>query len=156
MSSELELEETVARSLDQRFVVILPLNTVIVTFLVYGIYIAVFSICVPIFRRSKKDPENDQRNKLYIWSTFLLFGLVTISNAIYTWYYFSQALFFYDMVRLRDYERFLEYSAHDDTNVRGTQFATRFDQFDLRYDGGKTNADALTCPTLTSYLRSIG
>ncbi|ESK84955.1 hypothetical protein Moror_9237 [Moniliophthora roreri MCA 2997] len=117
MSSRSELEETVAPFLDRQFVVTLPLNTIIVTFLVYGIYVVVFGICVSIFRRSKKDPNNDRRNKLYIWSTFLLFGLATASTAICTWYYYSQALFFYDMARSRDYEPFLEHLAHDDTNI---------------------------------------
>ncbi|KAI3601593.1 hypothetical protein WG66_003071 [Moniliophthora roreri] len=116
MSSS-DLEETVAPFLDRQFVVTLPLNTILVTFLAYGIYVVIFSICVSIFRHSKKDPDNDRRNKIYVWSTLLLFGFATILTAMSTWHYYDQALFFYDMARSRNYEPFLEHLAHDVANV---------------------------------------
>uniref|UniRef100_A0A0W0F172 Uncharacterized protein n=1 Tax=Moniliophthora roreri TaxID=221103 RepID=A0A0W0F172_MONRR len=127
MSSQSELEKTVTPFLDRQFAVTLPLNTMIVAFLVYGIYIVIFGICVSIFRNSRQNPENDRRNKLYIWSTFLLFGLATILIAFYTWDYYDQAVVLHDTIRSRDYKALLEYLAHDNARVvrRGIISSTR-------------------------------
>ncbi|ESK86488.1 hypothetical protein Moror_9864 [Moniliophthora roreri MCA 2997] len=127
MSSQSELEKTVAPFLDPQFAVTLPLNTMIATFLVYGIYIVIFSICVSIFRNSNQDPENDRRNKLYVWSTFLSFGLATILIAFYTWDYYDQAVVLHDTIRSRDYRALLERLAHDNAKVvrRGIISSTR-------------------------------
>uniref|UniRef100_A0A0W0FDV9 Uncharacterized protein n=1 Tax=Moniliophthora roreri TaxID=221103 RepID=A0A0W0FDV9_MONRR len=117
MSSQSRLDEMAAPLLDRQFAVTLPLNTIIASSLVYGVYVVIFSICVSAFRRPKKDSKNNRTNKLYIWSIFLLFGLVTVLTAVLIWHYYDQAVFSYDMARSRDYETLLEYLGHDDAQV---------------------------------------
>ncbi|EEB90697.1 hypothetical protein MPER_11060, partial [Moniliophthora perniciosa FA553] len=113
MSSQ-SLDDMAASSLDRRFAVTLPLNTIITSSLVYGIYVVIFSICVSVFRHPKKGAKNNGTSKLYIWSIFLLFGLVTVMTAVQTWHYYDQALFSYDMTRSRNYESLLEYLERND------------------------------------------
>uniref|UniRef100_A0A0W0G952 Uncharacterized protein n=1 Tax=Moniliophthora roreri TaxID=221103 RepID=A0A0W0G952_MONRR len=117
MSSQSRPDEMAAPFLDRQFAVTLPLNTIIASSLVYGVYVVIFSICVSVFRPPKKDSKNNRTNKFYIWSIFLLFGLVTVLTAVLIWHYYDQAAFFYDMARSRDYEPLLEYLGHDDAQV---------------------------------------
>uniref|UniRef100_A0A0W0FB98 Integral membrane protein n=1 Tax=Moniliophthora roreri TaxID=221103 RepID=A0A0W0FB98_MONRR len=117
MSSQSELEEAVAPFLDRQYAVTLPLNTIIVNLLVYGIYVVIFGICVSIFRHSRKDPDNDRRNKIYVWSTYLLFSLATILTAELIWHYYDQVVFSYDAARSKDYEPLLEYLGKDDVKM---------------------------------------
>ncbi|KAI3601620.1 hypothetical protein WG66_003070 [Moniliophthora roreri] len=146
--SSLDLEETVTPFLDRQFVVALPLNTILVTFLAYSIYVVIFSICISIFRHSKKDPDNDRRNKIYVWSTLLLFGFATILTVMSTWHYYDQALFFYDMARLRNYEPFLEHLAHDGANVAQRSIGV------IQY--GTSTKSSLYCLYLQPYVVHVG
>ncbi|ESK84000.1 hypothetical protein Moror_11536 [Moniliophthora roreri MCA 2997] len=139
MSSQSEMAEIVSPFLDRQLAVTTPLNTIMVTFLVYGIYITIFGMCISTF----KYPNNVAGNhkgipKLYIWSTILLFILATILYAVYTWHYYHQVAFFYDMARTGDYEPLLAYLVHDVAKAarrwRNSQFNTGTDKFDCGFD----------------------
>ncbi|KAJ8085683.1 hypothetical protein PM082_004501 [Marasmius tenuissimus] len=111
------IEQTLQPYLSVQSVIIRPLATLSLMFLVYGTYVMIFGLSLnAVFRRG-----DSLASRLYINGVISLFALITITNSTIVWYTTHDALVFYNTIRTKNYVALLEFLDHLST-LRLAQF----------------------------------
>ncbi|KAK1215258.1 hypothetical protein PQX77_022143, partial [Marasmius sp. AFHP31] len=80
-------------------VIVVPISTMSVMFLVYGMYIIIFGLSLNILWRRRESPAS----KSYMRWIIILFVLTTIYNATVVWIEIDQTLDTFKAVKVDDY-----------------------------------------------------
>ncbi|KAJ8085418.1 hypothetical protein PM082_004234 [Marasmius tenuissimus] len=97
--------ESAARYLTFDLVFVLPMSTLLVVYVTYGIYMVVFGLSLRVLTR----PRNTRATpKLYLWCTILLFVLDTLYITGYSLQQFRQVQFQYEAAITRNTNRLIE------------------------------------------------
>ncbi|KAJ8075461.1 hypothetical protein PM082_019799 [Marasmius tenuissimus] len=95
--------------LDAHQVVVYPQVTLLTVYLLYGVYILLFGLCVHILRYG---PIFHYR-KLYLTSTILLFFLSSTTVAVETITMLQQSIVKFDAVNTQEYSGLIQYIQRD-------------------------------------------
>uniref|UniRef100_A0A0W0GEL2 G protein-coupled receptor n=1 Tax=Moniliophthora roreri TaxID=221103 RepID=A0A0W0GEL2_MONRR len=97
-------------------VLILPIVTLLITYLLYGFYILLFGTCVHIMRGRQPVGEGLNRN-LYLSLTVILFVLTTAFIVDYTVVIVSESIAYFTVVKTRDSRAYVEYAKNNVPNT---------------------------------------
>ncbi|KAF9256850.1 hypothetical protein L218DRAFT_965956 [Marasmius fiardii PR-910] len=89
-------------------VVIFPVVTVLVMSIIYGFYIALFSLCIYLLRQG-----NMRHQTPYVWSTVTLFVIASAMVAAETTYELQKSIVAFTSAKTRDILPLLSYLTHD-------------------------------------------
>ncbi|EEB96992.1 hypothetical protein MPER_03778, partial [Moniliophthora perniciosa FA553] len=98
-------------------VLVLPIVTLLITYLLYGFYILLFGICVYMMRGRQAVGERLYRN-MYLSLTVILFVLTTVFIVDYTIVIvLSESIVYFTVVKTRDSRTYVEYSENTVPNT---------------------------------------
>ncbi|KAK1217161.1 hypothetical protein PQX77_020193 [Marasmius sp. AFHP31] len=113
MSSEMEMEQTLEPFTSAEIVIVQPISTLSVLFLVYGMYIIIFGLSLNVLWRRR----DSAASKVYMKWIIVLFVLTNIYNAVTTWINISQTLVAFNAVKTKDYVPLIESLAGDTSSA---------------------------------------
>ncbi|KAJ8085684.1 hypothetical protein PM082_004502 [Marasmius tenuissimus] len=113
MSSETEMEQTLEPFTSVQVVIVQPIATLSVLFLVYGMYIIIFGLSLNVLWRRR----DSTASKVYMKWIIVLFVLTNIYDAVTTWIYISQTLVAFNAVKTKDYMPLIESLAGDTSSA---------------------------------------
>ncbi|KAF9259811.1 hypothetical protein L218DRAFT_989919 [Marasmius fiardii PR-910] len=93
-------------------VIVFPIVTVMVMFIVYGFYIALFALCVYLLRQGE-----GRFRTLYFSSVAVLFVISTSMVAVETAQELQESVVLFKSVRTQDFLPFLKFTTHDTTKT---------------------------------------
>ncbi|KAJ8085606.1 hypothetical protein PM082_004424 [Marasmius tenuissimus] len=116
-SSQDGIKQALAPVFEGHAVIVSPISTLSVMFLVYGIYLVVFGLSIHVLCR----PDRPNSSKLYLGCTISLFVLATAFVISTGWSAIRQTIICYDAIKTNNYIPLLEYLKGD--SLKATLFA---------------------------------
>ncbi|KAF9258914.1 hypothetical protein L218DRAFT_705626 [Marasmius fiardii PR-910] len=104
-----DTEQLLVPSLNATGVIVLPVSTLSLMWMTYGVYIIVFGLSIHVLTHRRDSPAP----KLYFWCTVSLFALNTIFIGFTAMGYTRQAIIEFQVVETKNWDRYVSYAYSD-------------------------------------------